>query len=180
MMPLHIFEPRYRQMMAHCLEGDKRFGLIYHDAERDGPFEINLGRVGCVAEILKFQPLPDGRSLVLTQGDGRFQIEDGIESEALYHEALVDEYPDIWEDPAHIVERRRRSIELFHRVLHRMMGREQALPPVDAERETSFQLAQTIRVDPNWQQELLETQDERRRLDLVDHLLTRVLETEDK
>lgn len=175
-MPLHVFEPRYRQMMAHCLEGDRRFGLIYHDPDRAGPFQMEPGEVGCIAEILKFQPLPDGRSLVLALGTKRFRVEDGIESEALYYEALVEEHPDFATSRRGILTRRRISIDLFHRVLEEVLHHPGPLPTFNARSETAFQLAQAIRVDPAWQQALLETRDERSRLDRVDDLLRAVLE----
>lgn len=93
-MPLHIFEPRYRRMVARCLEYDRRFGLLYHDADRMGPFERTTGRVGTVAEIGEFRILPDGRSLLLAQGVERFRIVDGIESDTPYLEALVEPLDD--------------------------------------------------------------------------------------
>ncbi len=179
LMPLHVFEPRYRQMMAHCLESDRRFGLVYHDPDRQGPFDLEPGRVGCVAEILQFQPLPDGRSLVLTEGVERFRIEDGIESEALYFEALVDDYPDLDGGRRGIVQRRRVSVELFHRVLLEVLNHPGPLPPVSTRGETAFQLAQAIRIDPAWQQELLETRGEARRLDRLDFLFRAILDGEE-
>ena len=48
LLPLHIFEPRYRRMVARCLETDHRFGLIYHDSDRLGPFLMEEGRVGAL------------------------------------------------------------------------------------------------------------------------------------
>lgn len=93
-MPLHIFEPRYRQMVARCLEYDRRFGLLFHDADRMGPFERTTGRVGTVAEIGEFRILPDGRSLLLARGVERFRIVDGIESGTPYAEALVEPMDD--------------------------------------------------------------------------------------
>ena len=179
-MPLHIFEPRYRQMMAHCLEGDRRFGLVFHDPERSGPFRMDTGEVGCTAEILKFQPLPDGRSLILTQGQGRFRIEDGIESEAAYYEGLVDEYADVPEDPARISDRRQTSIDLFQQVVDRLKEKPDAVPEIDRRQEASFLLAQTIRIDPAWQQGLLELRQESDRLDRLDAILRSVLEAEDR
>jgi len=92
--PLHIFEPRYRQMVARCIEYDRRFGLLYHDPDRLGPFERTPGRVGTVAEIGEFRILPDGRSLLLATGIERFRIVDGIESDTKYHEALVEPLVD--------------------------------------------------------------------------------------
>ncbi|MBV9772853.1 MAG: LON peptidase substrate-binding domain-containing protein [Gemmatimonadetes bacterium] len=178
LMPLHVFEPRYRQMMAWCLEGDREFGLIYHDPDRFGPFDAVPGRVGCIAHILKFQPLPDGRSLILTEGTERFRIEDGIESEAPYYEALVDEYPDLDGARRGIVQRRRTTIALFHRVLAEVLNHKGGVPAIDMASETAFQLAQAIRIDPAWQQELLETRGESARLDRLDFLLRAVLEEE--
>jgi ATP-dependent Lon protease len=179
LMPLHVFEPRYRQMMAYCLERDRSFGLIYHDPDRFGPFDTEPGRVGCIARILKFQPLPDGRSLVLTEGLERFRIEDGIESDALYFEALVEEYPDLDGQRRGIVRRRQASVELFHRVLREALHHPGPLPPVSTRDETAFQLAQAIRIDPAWQQELLETRGERARLDRLDFLFQAILEGDD-
>jgi hypothetical protein len=93
-IPLHVFEPRYRQMVARCLEFDRRFGLVYHDGDRLGPWETAPGRVGTVARIGEFQVLPDGRSLLLAHGEERFRIVDGIESDAAFLEALVEEIPE--------------------------------------------------------------------------------------
>src|SRR5258705_13557132 len=74
--PLHIFEPRYRQMLADCLAGDQRFGMTY-TAREEGPpsqgAEAPLpGGVGCVAGIRSSQQLPDGRANILPEGDQRF------------------------------------------------------------------------------------------------------------
>lgn len=179
MMPLHLFEPRYRQMAAHCLESDKRFGLIFHDPDQHGPFRMEAGRVGCIAEILKFQPFPDGRSLVLAGGIERFVIEDGIESSSLYWEGLVREQPDTLDDPAVLLARRRASIRLFERVVAQVSPGSEPAPQPDEQLETAFQLAQAIRVDPRWQQELLETRSERLRLERLDTLLRSVLENHD-
>jgi ATP-dependent Lon protease len=79
LIPLHIFEPRYRDMVADVLETDRRFGLIYHDPDRQGPFLSEEGRVGTVARIRRHQPLPDGRSLILVRGLERFRIESEAE-----------------------------------------------------------------------------------------------------
>ncbi len=175
LMPLHVFEPRYRQMMAHCLEGDRRFGVIYHDPDRHGPYGMEPGGVGCVAEILRFQPLPDGRSLVVSRGLERFRVEDGIESDAMYYEALVEGYQDRGGEQAGMAARRRRTIDLYHRVLDEVIELPRPFPEIDEAAEAAFPLAQTIRIDPTWQQELLMQRTERDRLELVDGLLNAVL-----
>jgi Lon protease-like protein len=175
-MPLHIFEPRYRQMVAHCLEGDRRFGLVYHDPDRAGPFRMSPGRVGCVAHIEEFRPIPDGRSLLLVRGTGRFRLDDGIESDSLYFEGLVDEYPDVPEDPAELAARGRATLRRFRGVLQRVSEAPPALPELDRSAPLSFQVAQWIRIDPVWQQELLDTPAEGDRLDRLDALLETLLD----
>jgi ATP-dependent Lon protease len=80
-------------MLADCLEGDRRFGLIFLPesmAER----ELPSGRVGCVAHIESAEPLPDGRSNILVTGEERFTLRRFIESPHPYHVAEVGEYTD--------------------------------------------------------------------------------------
>ena len=67
LVPLHIFEPRYRQLLADCLAGDERFGLT--PAVPPGP-----GARGTVAHIEGTQPLPDGRSNIVVRGGDRFTL----------------------------------------------------------------------------------------------------------
>src|SRR3989442_1916377 len=72
--PLHVFEPRYRQLLADCLAADRRFGIAYVPAERDAGVEPlpRPGDVGCVAVIRNTQGLPDGRANLLTLGGRPF------------------------------------------------------------------------------------------------------------
>ncbi|MGD2068836.1 MAG: LON peptidase substrate-binding domain-containing protein [Gemmatimonadota bacterium] len=172
-LPLHVFEPRYRRMVARCLEYDRRFGLIYHDADRAGPFLCEDGRVGCVAEIQSFQPLPDGRSLILALGVGRFALQDGIESGEPFYEAVVEPYEDR-PDPDHAALRaqRRRSLQLFESAVQ-IVGEgdgaaEEVVPAMDTGSELSFVLAATLRIQPEWKQAFLELRDERQRLERLD------------
>lgn len=174
-LPLHIFEPRYRDLVADCLESDRRFGLIFHDPDRSGPFLMEHGRVGCVVEIEQHRPLPDGRSLILTRGIERFQIEDGIESDALYYEGLVEPYVDEKPPSLGLETRRRASIALFDAVLDTLSGDESDLPRVDPEEDVSFQLASLIRLDPAWLQSILELRTEEERLERLDGLLRAIL-----
>jgi Lon protease-like protein len=173
-MPLHIFEPRYRRMVERCMEGDRRFGLLHHDPDDQGPFLMEEGRVGCVAEITAFEPLADGRSLVMVKGRERFRIEDGIESDEPYYDALVSTYGDVAPDE-NLVERRRRCLRLFDAVLDTLDERPEELPALDADAELSFPLACMFQMLPAWQQTLLELQDEGTRLDALARILQEVL-----
>ncbi|MBI4468313.1 MAG: LON peptidase substrate-binding domain-containing protein [Acidobacteria bacterium] len=74
-MPLHIFEPRYRAMLQHCLETDNLFGLSYHAAAAvDAVTVPAAGSIGCGAQILTISRLADGRSDILTLGLDRYQV----------------------------------------------------------------------------------------------------------
>ncbi len=68
-LPLHIFEFRYRIMMNTIMESDRRFGVLMWDPVREEP-----AVVGCCAEIIHFQRLPDDRMKVLTLGQQRFRV----------------------------------------------------------------------------------------------------------
>jgi ATP-dependent Lon protease len=68
-LPLHIFEFRYRIMMNTIMESDRRFGVLMWDPVREEP-----AAVGCCAEIIHFQRLPDDRMKVLTLGQQRFRV----------------------------------------------------------------------------------------------------------
>src|SRR5678815_179887 len=77
-LPLHIFEPRYRQMLKDIQVTNNLFGIAYFDsssAETDLPA---AGHIGCVAEVNEAQTLPDGRSNILTLGVIRYRIESYI------------------------------------------------------------------------------------------------------
>lgn len=175
-MPLHIFEPRYRRMVARCLETDRRFGLVYHDADARGPFLTEEGRVGCVAEIEDFQLLPDGRSLLVARGVERFAIEDGIESDEPFYEALVHALPDDPDDAAELAGQRGRSLALFQAVVAALAEDPERLPELDVKRELSFPLVRTLDVEPAWQQAFLEVRRERHRLELLDAVFQAALE----
>lgn len=176
-MPLHIFELRYRRMVDACLAADRRFGLLHHDWDEMGPFLNEPGRIGTVAEIEAFRPLPDGRSLLRVRGRNRFRIVREVREGAPYFEAIVDAHEDVDEAAGgeEVVSRRRRSILLFEAAV-RALEIDETLPRLDPEREISFSLARRIRIDAAWKQALLELRDEERRLERLDVIFRRALE----
>lgn len=170
-VPLHIFEPRYRRMVGYCLEFDRRFGLVYHDHDVDGPFMNETGRIGCIAEIERMEVLEDGRSLILVKGVERFRILEEVDTpDVPYFEARVELVPDEQVAPDELLARRTASLELFHAVLRRVDGLPAPLPEFDVESEISYPLAGTVDTKPVWHQALLEAVDERTRLDRVDQV----------
>eukprot|EP01113_Clastostelium_recurvatum_P025608 TRINITY_DN3082_c0_g1_i1.p1 TRINITY_DN3082_c0_g1~~TRINITY_DN3082_c0_g1_i1.p1 ORF type:complete len:579 (+),score=114.33 TRINITY_DN3082_c0_g1_i1:76-1737(+) len=68
---MHIFEPRYRLMLRRCLQGSRRFGLMYADGHH--PQGVT---VGCTLEVKEVQTMPDGRSFIHTIGGKRFSVKE--------------------------------------------------------------------------------------------------------
>ena len=67
-LPLHIFEPRYREMISECLDQKKSFGVVR--AKEEGVAEI-----GCTAEVITVtRKYPDGRMDIVTEGRERFEV----------------------------------------------------------------------------------------------------------
>ena len=68
-LPLHIFESRYKIMLQSVLETDSMFGVIKWD-----PNTKSMANIGCCAQIIKHQTAEDGRSNIVTLGQQRFQV----------------------------------------------------------------------------------------------------------
>ena len=75
LLPLHIFEPRYRLMVQRSLQTDTPFGivLIKSGMEVGGPAEPH--RIGTTARVVGTTPLPGGRSFIIARGERRFEID---------------------------------------------------------------------------------------------------------
>jgi Lon protease-like protein len=83
-VPLHLFEPRYRQMLKDVRAGDNRFGILC-GISGVGERQLPAGRIGCVAEVSEVEMLPDGRSNIVVIGRERFALEAFIDDDAPYH-----------------------------------------------------------------------------------------------
>jgi Lon protease-like protein len=104
-LPLHIFEPRYRNMVEDALGGDKIFGMIQPFAPQDdnrGPqpeaanAAPDLYKVGCAGYIEKSEKLPDGRFFVQLKGVNRFRFAEEFSLQRGYRrvKAIYREFPD--------------------------------------------------------------------------------------
>lgn len=102
LLPLHIFEPRYRAMVRDAEAGDRLIGMVLarganDDAAPDAPTDIFP--IGCAGELVKVEPLDDGRSYILLRGLREFRIEREIPGKP-YRQAEV-----VWvEDDATLLE----------------------------------------------------------------------------
>lgn len=176
MMPLHIFEQRYRDMVRDAIDGDGRFALFYHDWDDHGPFLGDPGTIGCMATIRQHQELDDGRSLIAVEGSGRIRISEGMKQSALYFDAEVAAVPDTTVmSGSELQFRRRESINLFNALIDRLPERPAALPELADDEEVSYQIAQMIQMKPGWHSRLLEITDEGSRLARVDQVVRKAI-----
>jgi Lon protease-like protein len=146
--PLHIFEPRYRSLLADCLAGDRRFGIAYAspDPSPDPGQAPAPGDVGCIAHILTTQTLPDGRSDILTTGERRFVLLEWLATDKPYRVAQVEEFGD---DPVEAPEAEDLATDVRRDFLRVLEALEHDPPelPVDPE-SLSFRVAAALELEP--------------------------------
>ncbi len=152
--PLHIFEPRYRQLLADCLAADRRFGIAYVPAPRrpDADPVPSPGDVGCVALIRSTQPLPDGRCNIVTAGERRFVLLAWLATDRPYRLARVEEFDDEPADPGEAATLAADVREGFHRLAHALgvlteQEDEEIALPADPQL-LSFQVAAALELEP--------------------------------
>lgn len=95
LLPLHVFEPRYRQMLDDCLvQADvPQFGQVLITRGREAGGGDERAPVGTIAQVLQVEPLEDGRSAVLAVGTRRIRVTDWLADDP-YPAAEVDDWPD--------------------------------------------------------------------------------------
>jgi Lon protease-like protein len=132
MLPLHIFEERYQQMLKDVESERRLFGVSYFEPQLSFPEKPAPGSVGCVAEIRETETLPDGRSNILTLGIIRYRLIDYVEAGDPYLVGDLDFFED--EDPDETVEPLADQVfELFERMAKaalKMSGNRGQLPEI--------------------------------------------------
>jgi ATP-dependent Lon protease len=150
-LPLHIFEPRYRDMVKNCLEEKSEFGMLLS-------LPKGVARVGCTAEIKAVvQRYEDGRMDILTAGRAPFRVVELFTKDPLL-EGHVD-YLDDRETPAN-PRIQRELVELFE-ACHTLIFDDypKSLEGVSTE-ELSYLVAATLPMDLLWKQQILELRSE--------------------
>jgi Lon protease-like protein len=153
LVPLHIFEPRYRELIGECLEEEREFGLVL--ADDDGLRDV--GTRAAVTEVL--ERFDDGRLNIVVEGRERFRVVE-LTSGRSFQTAEVVPLEDE-EDPP-VAKDVERSLELFTRLLE-LTGTE-IDPPDPATPQLSYAVAARFEFVPTLKQELLQEISERRRL----------------
>jgi len=165
-IPLHIFEPRYRELIRECLERDEEFGLVL--ATGDGAVH-EIGTRAGVAQVV--EELEDGRMNIVVEGRERFRLLE-LTSGRSYATGAVEDVLDE-DDPADAANRER-AVEVF-RDLADTAGAEVDLP--DAESPLlDFELAARVEFGVEAKQELLASTSPRERMKKLVALLETALE----
>ena len=115
-LPLHIFEPRYRQMLRDIELRRNLFGVNFFDVETAASDRPDIGSVGCVAEVREASVLPDGRSNIITSGIIRYRLLDYSTDDTPYFTGVLEFFEDDPEDDATIVPLADEVFDLFSRV----------------------------------------------------------------
>ncbi len=163
-LPLHIFEPRYKEMIGECLENDEPFGIVRVMTE-------GIAEIGCTAEIITVtNQYPDGRLDIIVEGRKRFEVLE-VNEERSFLRAEILLVPD---DAARAAEEDRvRAIQLHLEVLS-LAGAVQDLSAAD-QNQLSFYLAGSLPLDLDFKQKLLAIRSESERIRIVSEYLENIL-----
>ena len=178
-LPLHVFEPRYRQMIKDVLETDQRFGIVLlrpgWEADYFGaPNVYELGTVGTVEQAV---PLEDGRFNIVVRGDVRFRILDEV-SRVPYRTARVIAEPDTGVDAAKAYAQREWLADLSRQYL-KYLPDQTAVPEIDTVDLDALTnaLIMSLNLDIEEKQKLLEMADVVRRAEEIGTELTNRIES---
>jgi Lon protease-like protein len=154
-LPLHIFEPRYKEMIGECLEQKRPFGMVRLK-------ENSLAAVGCSATILDVvKKYDDGRLDIAAQGRQRFEIE-SLNHERSFLQGEISYFDD---EPSEIEGTHRQELIQLHEQLFSILGQTPEVQP-DAP-SISFFLANELPVDLDFKQTLLEMKTEAERIETL-------------
>ena len=163
-LPLHVFEPRYKEMIGECLANNAQFGVVR--AVEDG-----IAEVGCTAEIITVtKEYPDGRMDLITEGRKRFEVLE-VNQERSFLQAEVLLVPD--EPGSSAPEDRAKAVQLHLEILS-LAGAVQDLSAAD-QNQLSFYLAGSLPLDLDFKQKLLAMRSEGERIQAVTAYLGNIL-----
>lgn len=159
-LPLHIFEPRYKEMIGECLADRSAFGVV-RAAEK------SIAEIGCIAEIITVtKTYSDGRLDIVTEGRSPFEVlQFNQERSFLRGEILLlEDEPD---DPSKEDSDRARQL---HAEILALAGSAPDLASADPS-PLSFRLASSLPLDLDFKQQLLALRSENRRIStLIEYL----------
>jgi len=163
-LPLHIFEPRYKEMIRECIAAEAPFGVIR-------AFDEGIAEVGCTAEIITVtKEYPDGRMDLICEGRKCFEVVE-VNRDRSFLQAEVLIVPD--EPGGAAQEERAKAVQLHLEILS-LAGAVQDLSAAD-QNQLSFYLAGSLPLDLDFKQKLLAMRSEGQRIQAVGAYLENVL-----
>jgi Lon protease-like protein len=175
---LHIFEPRYRQMIAECLDGNEAFGVILiREGDEAGDPDVQPHEVGTTARIAEVTPLPSGRYYIRTIGGRRFRVTQIVSREP-YLVGEVEYFDDAPGEPD-AIERLTNEVQAEFREYLKLIVSFSGSPatvdlPGDAV-AASFAIGDALQIADTLKQQLLEIASTDGRLDAELGFLRRLL-----
>lgn len=157
-LPLHIFEARYREMVADALQGDRIIGMVLlhpgYESQYDG--RPPVFQVGCAGVITHAERLGDGRYNIVLRGIEKFRIT-GEDQGRAYRLAHVDPMPEQPSDEERVaIRKQRQRLEALLAAAVERSGSDPKFPPAVPDEDLVNALAQYLELDPIERQALLE------------------------
>jgi Lon protease-like protein len=157
-LPLHIFEPRYRAMLADALAGDRMIGMVLlrpgWEAEYEGRPAVYP--IGCAGLITHHEPLSDGRSNIVLRGISKFRVL-REQDDRLYRVAEVESIDErVAAADRDEIRAARRRLEALLVPQAQGRGADTRMPPAMSDEDLVNALAQYMELEPLEKQALLE------------------------
>lgn len=181
-LPLHIFEDRYRQMLSDIEVSHKKFGILYFEPQENFIDRPATGTVGCVAEIRDAETMPDGRSNIVTIGVVRFRLIEYIETREPYFVGNVEYFEDLATDDNETDMLADEVYDLFRRIAKaafKMSGGRGSLPEIHRgePEQLSFLVSAAFNFENELKYELLMMTSTAERLLRLRNILLRMVST---
>jgi Lon protease-like protein len=158
-LPLHIFEPRYREMVADAVAGDRMIGMVLLRPgwEQDYEGRPPIYPIGCSGLITHVEQLADGRYNIVLRGFERFRVIDEDHSRS-YRRASIERLTERPMDPSDraAVRSQRAKLETMLAGAHESKRLEARIPPAMGDEDLVNALAQYLELEPLEKQALLE------------------------
>ena len=159
LLPLHIFEDRYKRMIAQCLEDGEPFGIVFRDEE------LGARRVGCEARVTEVtERFDDGRLNIIVTGERPFRVLDRFEASD-YPAGEVEPVDPGSGDDGISAGPAAEAREAFAQLVRRVGG--EPPEPEELERFDSYGIAARVELPPETKQQLLEQRFEPERMRIL-------------
>ena len=164
LMPLHIFENRYRDMVSNCLQNNNEFGIIYKKNK-------NISNIGCSVFIKKvYKKYSDGKYDILIEGRKRFKILTSFKIDTLWYgeiEFVNEHYNEVKDGQFNLILDKYLKFLLTFNISHDIQD--------EMNKKISFDFTKNILIPNEIKQEFLELENESKRLNFIDNFLDSVI-----